>query len=375
MVPIDLHVHSDFSCCPVTMQEATWEAKLAGIRTIGFADHYDKILDNSTFEKYYQGLTEISKIQYLNVKKGIEFESKDFEKLLVDLNKVNQRLDYVLYHNLENSDYLHVAAEFQKKLNLQLMVAHPNVGLWDIDNDKIISIIKENNLIIEVNKTHLSLLKGKELEKEKNFFKKVLAEKSILLTFGSDYHEYSSFQTKNVLYNKIWDKIEKERVYLYNSILEKTNDELPQINRWISSINIKDIFQKPIFQNKSLKINPIVLNKLKLLNKTDAPEEIITFISEQNNTGLNMFYFSLIQKFSGTEQEKTELFQKLHASFAGSKLKDIRRYFYKTIFEVSKKGTESKETGKILLQQEIMSEKSQVLIKNLNKYISELNVK
>ncbi|MFA5931377.1 MAG: PHP domain-containing protein [archaeon] len=375
---IDLHVHSDFSCCPATMQEVTWEAKLAGIKTLGFSDHYDKILDNSTFEKYYKALLKIEKTDYLNIKKGVEVELKDFDKLIKDLEKEGNGLDHIFYHNLRDFNDLCAIQELAKKTSLKIIIAHPEVGYWETPNDKIIDFIKQNKLTIEINKTHISMLKDKTLEKEKDFFKKILNEPALQVSFGSDYHSYGAFSERSELFEQLWSMIDKKRVYLYETTLMPVTINLPDINEWANRLNIKNSAKVPLTNTNVIKENLIIskvslLKEVKMNPSTKLSNQITNLISENNNTGLNMFYFELLSEICAKDKSQGEaLLNNVFDKFSHSKIKDIRRYTHQLVYEIAEKNPNLKDKALERFVLAALDEKSNALKKKLEKYAEKL---
>lgn len=216
----DMHVHSDYSSCHATMQEVVWDAILNNYSQIGINDHYDKIIENSTFLKYHHEITNTARnAKSIIVKRGIEFDLKDRELLLNDLENIQNDLDYISCHDLKGFESLKEVKELAQKSKTPLVVAHPEVGYWDTPNEEILPFLKKNGLTIEANRSHFNYLKGEPLKKTENFFDLIISTPKIKVSFGSDYHGYGQFKTKNSLFEKIWSSIPNERIFAF----KKTN--------------------------------------------------------------------------------------------------------------------------------------------------------
>ena len=223
------------------------------------------------------------------------------------------------------------------------------------------------------------MLKEKPLEKEIDFFDKLLKEKKIKLTFGSDYHEYNAFNKKNSLYDHIWKKIEKNRIYLIESTKNKLNNSMPNATEWIQIMKIKKTNKKIKYSNKPPAQNEIIQKKINLIktqnSKTLKIPEIIRYISPKNNTGLNMFYFKIIEEIAKDNcPEVKKILDLLAKNFLNSKVKDIRRYTYKTIFCITKNNLELNDEALNYFNLALRFEQSVSLKKLLFKYIKQLNI-
>jgi histidinol phosphatase-like PHP family hydrolase len=376
---LDLHVHSDYSCCPVTMQEVMWDARLSGLRMIGFSDHYDKILDNSSFKKYYSSLIDASQKRFIDVKKGVEVELDDFEKLLKDIEQIDCKLDYIHYHNLRNFDDFCGITNLINKTKIPIIIAHPGIGYWETKNEVILNFIKKNNITIEINKTHLSYLSGSALSKEKEFFKILLKDTSINVSFGSDYHNYGDFAKTNSLFNQLWESIDPNRIFFNSKLSNSKLANLPDLNNWLQKINIKPTINKPIFSKDLIK-DKIVMSKINLLNKlsenksSELSLEIINNINGGNNTGLNMFYFNLLKKFCiNNSNQRKKVIDLMFDNFGKSKIKDLRRYCYNLAYEIALIDKQVKIELIKKFETLIDLEKSKALQKKISKYLIKLN--
>ena len=77
---------------------------------------------------------------------------------------------------------------------------------------------------------------------------------------------------------------------------------MPNATEWIQIMKIKKTNKKIKYSNKPPAQNEIIQKKINLIktqnSKTLKIPEIIRYISPKNNTGLNMFYFKIIEEIA-----------------------------------------------------------------------------
>ncbi len=364
----DMHVHSDYSSCHATMQEVVWDAILNQYSQIGINDHYDKIIENSTFFKYHEEITNTARnAKSIIVKRGVEFDLKDRELVLNDLKKIQNDLDYISCHDLKSFESLQEAKELSKKSKIPLVVAHPEVGYWDTSNEEILTFLKKNDLTVEANRTHFSYLKGESLQKTDDFFDLIISTPKIKVSFGSDYHGYGQFETKNALFEKIWNAIPNERIFM--SVKSKPKGDAAEKRmaaEWYSTILSG---KKSDYINTGIANNPVLQLKQKIIRTQTI--DVFKFIRSTNNTGLNMFIFDKLVRMADKTGKNKEACQLLQTKM-NDPLKDIRRHTHESFDKILTKNPALIPNYLPALQKRIIIEKNGALKKKLENMVKKL---
>ncbi|MHA1380201.1 MAG: PHP domain-containing protein [Candidatus Helarchaeota archaeon] len=185
MLLFDFHLHSEWSDGDNSIEEIMQVAKEKGLEVIGINDHLSEIkasipLEPEAIQDYLIDIQEISKKYGISTLAGLEIDTIPYDRL--DIELLN-KFDYLIFENLMGLPKIKAICEFSKKFNGPLIgLAHAELRYPEILLRKIIKLLEENNIFIELNANYTQ-----NYEASRNLFN-IVAESKVGLSVGSDSH-------------------------------------------------------------------------------------------------------------------------------------------------------------------------------------------
>ncbi len=194
----DLHTHSIASGHAYsTIEEMARAARDAGLEMIAVTDHGPNLPDGP--HRYYFGNLRVlpSRIQGVEVLKGVEANIVSPSGDLDLPDRILQRLEFVLAGFHVGTGYDGGTVEDNTRAMIAALrnpfvdaVAHPGNPAFQVDIAEVVDAAKDLGKLIEINNSSLTIVR---LDSAENClrFAKLAAERGLLVVIGSDAHHSS----------------------------------------------------------------------------------------------------------------------------------------------------------------------------------------